>query len=213
VYMPPIHTTTPLPALVVFDGRLYKDMLKLPEILDYLIGQGQIPPVAALLVDSLDRSELLCQLGFASHIVNEVLPWLRATYPITNDPLQTIVIGSSFGGLAAVFLAFKYPNICGTVFSQSGWFRWSPEGDPEPHWLTRQLRAAPKIPVRFWLQVGNLEVAQLLDGGPSQLVANQYLRDILQAKGYVVSYHEYSGGHDASSLEFPLAQALTEILG
>ena len=103
-------------------------------------------------------------------------------------------------------------TVVGTVFSQTGWFRWRPEGDPEHHWLTRQLAAAPKLRLRFWLQVGNLEVAQMLDGGPSQLAANRNLRDALHAKGYFVAYQEYSGGHDASSLGFPLAQALTEIL-
>ena len=213
MYMPPSsHTMTPLPVLVVFDGRLYKDMLKLPEMLDYLSGNGDVPPVAALMVDNLDRSDLLCKPEFAGYIANDVIPWLRATYPITTDPVQTIVMGSSLGGLAAVFLAFKYPNIFGTVLSQGGWFRWHPEGDSEHHWLTRQLAAVPKLSVRFWLQVGDLEIAQMLDGGPSQLAANQHLRDTLQAKGYSVSYQEYSGGHDSSSLEFPLAQGLKEIL-
>ena len=109
-------------------------------------------------------------------------------------------------------MAFKFPQGFGVVLSQTGWFRWHPEGDPEYHWLARQITQAAKLPVAFWLQVGNLEIAQMLDGGPSQLVANQYMRDSLQAKGYQVTYQEYSGGHDASSLEFPLAQALIEIL-
>jgi enterochelin esterase-like enzyme len=212
VYTPALHPTTPLPVLVVFDGRLYKELLKLPEMLDYLIDRRQLPPVIALMVDNANRSELLCKPEFADSMTNEILPWLRATYPVTHDPHQTIVMGSSFGGLAAAFLAFQSPKTWGTVLSQSGWFRWHPEEETEPHWLTRQLVASPKLPIRFWLQVGNLEVAQMLDGGPSQLAANQHLRDVLQAKGYEVGYHEYSGGHDASSLEFPLAQALTEIL-
>ena len=52
----------------------------------------------------------------------------------------------------------------------------------------------------------------MVDGGPTQSAANQYMRDTLQTKGYQVSYQEYSGGHDVSSLEFPLAQALIGIL-
>jgi len=211
-YMPPGSANTPLPVLVVFDGRTYKDRLKLPEMLDYLLENGQIPPVAALMVDNSDRSELQCQPEFADYVANEVVPWLRTTYPVTTDPRQTVVVGSSLGGLAAVFLAFKHPDVFGTVLTQGGWFRWHPEGDPEHHWLARQLAAAPKLPIRFWLQVGNLEVAQMADGGPTQLAANQHLRDVLQAKGYAVSYYDYSGGHDTSSLETPLAQALTEIL-
>ena len=212
VYLPPTQLMNPLPLLVVFDGRQYKDMLHLPQMLDYLIAQGQIPPVMALLVDNLDRTELLCQTEFADFAANKVLPWLRETYVVTKDPNQTIAIGSSYGGLAATFLAFHYPKVFGAVLSQTGWFRWHPEGDEEYHWLAREMSQAPKVPVKFWLQVGNLEIAQMLDGGPTQLTANQYMRDTLLAKGYQVSYQEYSGGHDASSLEFPLAQGLIEIL-
>jgi enterochelin esterase-like enzyme len=213
VYLPPTHlVSSPLPLLVVFDGREYKDMLHLSEMLDFLIAQRQIPPAAALLVDNPDRSELVCQSEFADYIANKVLRWLRDTHAIPNISRQTIVIGSSYGGLAAAFVAFKYPQIFGVVLSQTGWFRWHPEDDPEHHWLARQMAEADKLPVAFWLQVGNLEIAQMLDGGPSQLTANQHMRDTLRSKGYQVSYQEYSGGHDASSLEFPLAQALTEIL-
>ncbi len=212
MYMPPARMTTPLPMLVVFDGRLYKDQLKLPEMLDYLIDKGQIPPIAALMLDNVDRSELICQPEFASMVAGQIIPWFRARYPIIDHPSRTVVMGSSYGGLAAVYSAFRYPNIFGNVFSQTGWFRWRPEGDPSHHWLTRQLAAAQKLPVRFWLQVGNLETASMTDGGPTQLAANQYMRDTLQAKGYFVSYQEYSGGHDASSLEYPLAQMLIEIL-
>ena len=38
------------------------------------------------------------------------------------------------------------------------------------------------------------------------------MRDVLQAKGYVVDYHEYHGGHDYSSLAAPLADALVLLL-
>jgi enterochelin esterase family protein len=212
VYMPPGQAKSLLPVLVVFDGRLYKDLLKLPEMLNYLIAQDQIPPVAALFVDSLDRSELLCKKVFADHMKDEIMPWLRSMFPVSTDPGQNILIGSSFGGLAAAFLAFSDPNTWGTVLSQSGWFRWHPELDREHHWLARQFHAGPKLRLQFWLQVGNLEAAQMLDRGPSQLDANRDFRDVLRARGYDVSYNEYSGGHDASSLGAPLAKALREIL-
>jgi enterochelin esterase-like enzyme len=212
VYMPPSPTKTPLPLLVVFDGRLYKELFKLPEMLDYLIGRELIPAVAAVMVDNPDRSELLCGPEFADRMSDQIMPWLRAAYPVTDDPRRNIVVGSSFGGLAAAYLGFRHPKIWGMVLSQTGWFRWHPDDDPEHHWFARQISASPKLPVRFWLQVGNLEQARMLDGGPSQLDANQHLRDVLQSKGYELSYYEYSGGHDASSLEFPLARALTEML-
>lgn len=212
VYLPATALTHTLPVLVVFDGWQYKDMLALPAMLDDLIAQGQIPPVMALFVDNPDRTELLCRTEFADYMANLVLPWLRDTYPVSNDPKETIVIGSSYGGLAAAFLAFQYPQLFGSVLSQTGWFRWHPEDESQHHWLARQIANSTKVPVAFWLQVGNLETAGLLDGGPTQLAANQYMRDTLQSRGYQVSYREYSGGHDLSSLEYPLAQALIEIL-
>jgi Enterochelin esterase and related enzymes len=212
VYLPAAQTTSPLPLLVVFDGVPYKDRLHLPEMLDYLIAERKIPPVAALLIDNRDRSELLCRSEFADHMANKVIPWLRNTYTITDDPHETVVIGSSYGGLGAAFLAFKHPQIFGAVLSQTGWFRWHPEDEPEHHWLARQMAEHARVQVMFWLQVGNLEVALMLDGGPSQLAANEYMRDTLRAKRYQVSYQEYSGGHDLSSLESPLAGALTDIL-
>jgi enterochelin esterase family protein len=198
--------------LLVFDGRLYKELSKLPAILDYLIADQQIPPVAALLIDNMDRTELLCKPEFADYVAKEILPWFLATYPIKAEPRQRVVIGSSYGGLAAAFLGLRYPDEFGTILSQTGWFRWHPADDPEYHWLARQFSAAPMLPLQFWVQVGNLEVARMLDGGPTQLASNHHFRDVLQAKGYFVSYDEYGGGHDASSLEFPLARALTEIL-
>jgi enterochelin esterase-like enzyme len=213
VYVPSTAATAPLPVLVVFDGRLYKDQFRLPRVLDYLIGMEQIPPVLALMIDNLDRRELQCQPEFAAYVTEQLMPWLRSVYPVTTEPRQNIVLGSSLGGLAAVFIAYSYPNVFGTVFSQTGWFRWRPEGDPEHHWLARQLASVPKLPLHFTLQVGNLEVALMLDGGSSQLEANQHMRDTLQSRAYSVSYQEYSGGHDASSLEYPLAQGLVGLHG
>ena len=118
----------------------------------------------------------------------------------------------SYGGLAAAFLAFKYPRVFGKVLSQTGWYRWHPEGDPEYHWLARQIVQAAREPVAFWLQVGNLEIAQMLDGGLTQLAANQHRLQTLRAKCYRVDYREYSGGHDISSLEYSLSQALIDVL-
>ena len=105
VYLPATPLTHSLPLLVVFDGRQYKDMLHLPEMLGYLITQGQIPPVTALLVDNLGHRELLCQSEFADYMANKVLPWIRDTHSMTIDPNATIVIGSSYSGLAAASIA------------------------------------------------------------------------------------------------------------
>ena len=200
------------PLLIAFDGRLYKDLLQVPAMLDHLVATGQIPPVIALFVDNPNRQELVCDPSFADYMAQRVLPWLRENFPVTTNPAQTVLTGSSNGGLAAAYLGLRYPDLFGNILAQTGWFRWRPEGDPDFHWLARQYAIAPRLPLRFYLDVGNLEVAQMRDGGPTQLAANRHLRDLLVSKGYPVTYVEYSGGHDASSLTSPLFAALALLL-
>lgn len=213
LYTPAVVPATPLPVLVVFDGRIYKDLTRLPQILDYLIDCGQIPPLLALMVDNPDRNELQCTVDFAAYVAETVMPWLRAQHPVTDTPSQTAVLGASLGGLAALYLAYHYPQTVGIVFTQTGWFRWMPPGETEHHWLARQLANSPKLPLRLHVQVGNLEIAQMADGGPTQVEANRFMRTVLAAKGYPFDYQEYSGGHDTSSLEAPLADGLVAIFG
>lgn len=200
------------PLLIAFDGRLYKDLLQVPAMLDHLVATGQIPPVIALFVDQPNRQELLCEPAFADYMAQQVMPWLRENFPVTTAPAQTVLTGSSYGGLAAVYLGLRHPQLFGKILSQTGWFRWRPEGDPDFHWLPRAVAQLPKLPLHFYLDVGTLEVAQMRDGGPTQLAANRHLRDVLVSKGYPVTYVEYSGGHDSSSLESPLFAALAQML-
>lgn len=212
VYLPSGDYTTPLPGLLFLDGRIYKDQFQLAKILDYLITSDHIPPVAALMLDNEDRRELLCRPDFNAYVAQQVMPWFRSTFPVSKEPRQSFAVGSSYGGLGVVYLAYTHPAVFGGILSQTGWFRWHPEDDPAYHWLARQIANGPKVPVRFWLQVGSLETAQMLDGGPSQRDANRFMRDTLLEKGYAVSYEEYSGGHDTTSLEYPLARAVTDML-
>jgi enterochelin esterase family protein len=214
VYTPPAAGAGPYPLLLVFDGRSYKDQVRLPAILDYLIAERRLPPLVALFLDNPERwQELTCRPDFAAYVAGEILPWVRANYPVTSEAAQTAVLGSSLGGLFAAYLGLSYPDLFQVVLSQTGWFRWRPDGDPEFEWLARQFVAAPRLPLRFHLDVGVLENARMLDDGPTQLLANRHMRDVLQAKGYPLDYVEYSGGHDFSSLEYPLAEALVRLLG
>ncbi|MEZ4867567.1 MAG: alpha/beta hydrolase-fold protein [Caldilineaceae bacterium] len=201
------------PLLVAFDGRPYKEHLQVPALLDYLVATAQIPPLVALFIDNPNRQELVCAAAFADYVAQTVMPWLVENFPVTTDPAQTVVTGSSYGGLGAAYLALRYPQRFGKVLSQTGWFRWRPEGDPAFHWLARQYAQTPPLPLQFYLDVGNLEVAQMRDGGPTQFEANRHMRDVLLAKGYPVRYVEYSGGHDYSSVEAPLAAALAALFG
>jgi enterochelin esterase-like enzyme len=212
VYVPADAQPSPYSMLVVFDGRTAKDMVGLPQMLDFQIAAGKIRPTVAVMIDNPDRKELTCDPAFADYVAQKVVPWARENFPVTTEAARTVVCGSSYGGLCAAYVSLRHPTIFGTVLSQTGWFRWHPEDDPEQEWLARQYVNKRIQTVLLYLDVGKLETARMLDGGSSQLVANRHMRDVLQAKGYIVHYREYSGGHDYSSTQSPLFEALPIVL-
>jgi len=161
--------------------------------------------VLAVFVDHPDfasrQEELPCNPRFDEFLINELLPWVHALYDVTTDATRRAVVGFSYGGLAAGFVAFRHPDLFGNVLSQSGSFYWKPDSDTEHEWLARQVAASPTLPIRWYLEVGLYE--GLLDeepaeerAGPGILVANRHLRTILRMRGYRVHYSEFSGAHD-----------------
>ncbi len=221
IYTPPGYTTEgePYGLLILFDGWAYVEMVPTPAILDNLIAEGLIPPMIAVLPDSLDGAtrfrELLLYAPFNDFLTQELVPWARELYHLTADPAQTIVGGSSAGGLAAGFAALERPKVFGNVLSQSGAFRWKPEEEDEHEWLARQFAVRKKLPLKFYIEAGVLEVNSLLafGGGPNLVVANRHMRNVLQAKGYNVHYAEFPGGHDYLSWRGTLAEGLLALIG
>ena len=203
--------------LVAFDGWAYVNLVPTPTILDNLLAAGRIPPVVAVMPDSLDQDtrsrELPCHAPFVDFLTDELLPWARGRWSFADDPAGAIVAGSSFGGLAAVFAAFERPDVFGNAISQSGSFGWGVEDGRDHEWLTNRVETAERRPVRFWLEIGSVEVDDRPGGGPSGVASNRRLRDVLAAKGYEVAYSEYAGGHDYVCWRGSFADALQDVLG
>jgi enterochelin esterase-like enzyme len=197
------------PLLVLFDGD--RNVMWIPTILDNLIAKKKTPPLVAILIDdsqpSARRTELPCNLAFADFLAKELVPWSAERYHTTRDAARTVVAGSSFGGLASVFAGLRHSEVFGNVIALSGSFWWKPEGEKEGQWLTRQLDASPKLPLRFYLEVG------LMEGYSVQIEANEHMRDVLGAKHYVLSYSEYDGGHAFLNWSGGMARALLFLMG
>jgi enterochelin esterase-like enzyme len=200
--------------LVVFDGWAYVNLVPTPTILDNLVAAGRIPPLVAVMPDSLSQEErsleLPCHLPFLEFLAAELLPWAHDRWSLRDDPGGSIVAGSSFGGLAAVYAAFERPDLFGNAISQSGAFGWGAEGEREHEWLTNRIEASEPRPGRFWLTIGALEGEDRPGGGPSGLESNRRLRDVLTAKGCDVAYSEYAGGHDYVCWRGSLSDGLLE---
>jgi enterochelin esterase family protein len=200
--------------LVMFDGWGYTRNMAASTTLDNLIADGRIPPTVALFVDSPDRNlELPCYPPFARFLAEELLPWARAEYRFTGDPSHSTVGGASYGALAATFAALNYPELFGRVLCQSGAFWWKPEGDTEHELLARRFADAPRLPLRFHLDVGLLEQWPGPDGAPHILITNRHMRNVLRARGYPVSYMELNSGHDDVYWRGALADGLMALAG
>ena len=218
IYTPPGYRSEgePYGLFVVFDGLAYIELVPTPVILDNLLAEEKIPPLVAVLIDSLPQEvrsrELPCHQPFVNFLTTELLPWVRERYHVTTDPARTIVGGSSYGGLAATFAALRVPDVFGNVLSQSGSFWWKPEGAREHEWLTQQYVLSPKLPLHFYLDVGLREDGPTPDNGPTQVVVNRHMRNVLQAKGYPVQYVEFMGGHDYICWRGTLAGGLLALL-
>jgi enterochelin esterase family protein len=219
VYTPPGYRAdaTAYGLLVVFDGIAYTALVPTPVILDNLITQNRIAPTVAIIltnVTTTSRSdELPCNPRFADFLASEVVPWMRQNYNVTTDPSRIIVAGSSFGGLAAAYAGFRHPEVFGNVLSQSGSFWWKPEGDNKHEWLTREFKASPKLPVRFYLDVGLMERGTSQKSDPNMLTVNRRMRDVLRAKGYQLFYQEFNGGHEYVNWRGTFADGLLFLAG
>ncbi|MFK8850679.1 enterochelin esterase [Streptomyces sp. Ac-502] len=197
-----------LPVLVLLDGEMWQPGLDVATALDNLVADGRIPPLVALLPESLGAdtrwAEMTCDPRFTGFLTDELLPWAAADLPLTADPARTVVAGQSLGGLTAAYAAVSAPDRFGCVLAQSGSFWW-PNG-PGAQWLTGRIAESARLPVRFRLSAGEQEWVAL--------PANRRLRDTLAAKGYTDAvYREFNGGHDYLCWRSELVEGLCDLLG
>ena len=196
------------PLLICFDGWAYVQQayVPLPTVLDNLIAEGAIPPVVAVLPDSLDSTtrsrELKLHEPFVEFLAEELLPWAHDRLSFEDDPARTVVAGSSLGGLTAAFCELRRPDLFGLVLSQSGAFQ---RGLPD------QFARTDRMPLRFALDVGVLETTPF-ERFASLYHANLHLRDVLVAKGYDLSFREFPGGHDYLWWRETIADGLITLL-
>ena len=212
----------PYGLLVLTDGGIYVNTARVATTLDNLIAAGWIPPFVAVMVDNPRRwRELSCNPVYADFLAQEIVPWARANYHATDRPEQTIIGGTSLGGLQAACVGLKHAEVFGNVLSQSGDVRWKPEGEKEWEWPNRQFAASPRLPLRFSFEAGLLEGAwwwRFLPQPdplpqPTILTANRNLRDTLQSKGYSVHYTEFNGNHGTLNWRGTLASHLIALVG
>lgn len=211
IYTPPGYAAEgdPYPVLILLDGYFYSFLIPAPTILDNMAADRVIRTPVTVVIDTLfDRDrELSCNPEFSRMVADELLPWIRARYHVSDAAADVAIGGSSLGGLGAACAAFHRADVVGGVISQSGSFWWAREGEQHER-LRRLFDASERKPIRFYLDVGLMETGPIPGDGPDMVTVNRRLYSILQSKGYPVTYQEFNGGHEFLNWRGTFADAL-----
>jgi enterochelin esterase family protein len=187
LYKPPASGAVPL--LVVYDGNDYLYRARLATIVDNLIADRRIRPIAiAFLQNGRSRRtvEYFCSDATLYWLEREVLPLARGHLRLLNldeHPGSYGVLGASAGGLMSFYTGLRMPEIFGRVLCQAAVFSI----DGRDSAAVDLVRYGKGRDLRFWMDVGTLD--ELLED-------NRRMIALLDRRQYNVSYREFSAGHN-----------------
>ncbi|NJD60383.1 MAG: esterase family protein, partial [Anaerolineae bacterium] len=108
LYHPP--PVGPVPLIVVWDGQDYLLRLRLNNMVDTLIAEGRLQPVALAFIDNAGEdfrtAEYACSDATLAFLMLEVLPLAKMELDLINieqNPGAYGVLGASMGGLMAMY--------------------------------------------------------------------------------------------------------------
>ncbi len=96
------------------------------QIADRLIAAGEIPPLVIAFPDAFTRyggSQYINSPGTGphmDHVIQELLPHLKASFRVLGDRDTTAVAGKSSGGFGALRLAMAHPELFAHALSSAG---------------------------------------------------------------------------------------------
>ncbi len=208
VYVPQQYDAKRPACLMVFqDGGGYvnkKGQSPVPVVFDNLIHQGDMPITIGLFINpgvipatepgqrprrnrSFEYDTLSDQ--YANFLLAEMLPHLRKSYNITDDPDGRAICGISSGGICAWTVAWERPDQFRKVLSHVGSFT-NIRGGHVYHALIRKTE--PK-PIRVYLQEGENDLDNLHGSWP---LANMQMAASLKFAKYDYKFVMGDGGHN-----------------
>jgi enterochelin esterase-like enzyme len=207
VYSPAGLAEAALPLVYIQDGGAYYHWGKTPLIVDRLLAARRLQPAHFIFITPRDRErEYAFSAAYERFFSDELLPGVESR--VRGAGLR-IAMGASLGGLASAWLAWRRPDLFGTVASQSGAFLFSPADDSaDPftgsEWLLERIRRDPKPALRWCLDCGTLEWL---------LPAHRRLFAAMRERGYELHYRERHAGHNWVNWRDGLAALLQDALG
>jgi len=210
----PAEPTKPSNLAIFLDAEFYRERVDAVATIDDLTTASAIANTLFVFVsyESMDSRwrECPCHPPFADFINSELLPWIESIHPQTHHAHERVLIGLSYTGLAAAFVALRAPDKYTRVIAQSGSF-WSDDCA-----LAKQYRAATTLPsTAFHLSVGSKETQTRVQHKDdvfqpiSQIEGVQTFRDALLSRGITVHYEEFDGAHEFGAWKKTLLEVLT----
>jgi enterochelin esterase-like enzyme len=195
--------------LIAHDGEDYVKFAALKTVLDNLIDRLEIAPLIVALSQSPNRlAEYAGDERHARHVMEELLPVLRQRYPLADTPATRGLMGASFGGVASLHTAWRYPGTFDRLVLQSGSFAFSDLGhhrrgpvfDPVAKFMN-EFREQPGLPAqRMYLSCGIYE---------SLIYENRSILPLLTAQGIDVRFEEVRDAHNWENWRDRLRAALS----
>lgn len=144
VYTPPnynVASAARYPVLYMHDGQnlfdartSYAGEWGIDEVMDSLIKKGINPSIVVGIDNGADRIReynpsdndkygTSLADGYLNFIIEQLKPYIDSTYKTKPDAANTMIAGSSLGGLVSYYAAVKYQNVFGKAgfFSSSFW--------------------------------------------------------------------------------------------
>jgi len=211
LYLPArFHPALRYPLLVVHDGTDYLNFAAMKTVLDNLIHRLDVAPVVVAFVPPRDRlKEYPNHAPHARFIARELVPMLTERLPLLDAPEGRCLMGSSFGGIASLSTAVRYPGMFGSLLLQSASLVFTDIGfehgggpyfDPVVKFVNR-YRARPTRPVeRIFMSCGTYEPL---------ITPNRSMVPVFRAAGMTVNYTEARDGHNWENWRDRLREGLS----
>ena len=198
LYLPArFHRAKRYPLLVVHDGTDYLGYAAMKTVLDNLIHRLDVAPLVAAFIPPRDRlKEYPNHAPHARFVARELVPSISEQLPLIDTPEGRCLMGSSFGGIASLSTAVRYPGMFGSLLLQSASLVFTDIGtdhgggpyfDPVVKFVNR-YRARPTAPVeRVFMSCGTYEPL---------ITPNRSMVPVFREAGMTVRFTEARDGHN-----------------
>lgn len=194
----------PCPLLFVLDGQDYLRQAHLINIVDNLIAERRIRPIAMAMPEHGRKARMLeyscaeMTLGFLAEFVLPLAQKRLNLFDLAQNPGSYGILGASMGGLMSLYAGLRMTGWIGKVLAQSG--SYSVPGYDFVVWDL--VRCGVPRELKIWMDCGSME---------SLVGCNRRMRDLLEGRKYDVTYHEYHGGHNYTCWRSDLVDGLIHL--